>query len=55
MDKEQLQLGASDKFWKLIRVRRSQTTISRAELESRLRIESQRKAEFEKGDVHKNT
>lgn len=33
LDKEQLQLGTSDRFWKLIRERRSQRTISRAELE----------------------
>jgi antitoxin (DNA-binding transcriptional repressor) of toxin-antitoxin stability system len=32
-DKEQLELGTSDKFWKLIRQRRSQGTLSRTELE----------------------
>jgi antitoxin (DNA-binding transcriptional repressor) of toxin-antitoxin stability system len=36
LDEEQLQLGASDKFWKLISERRSQRTISRAELEQRV-------------------
>ena len=33
MDEEQLELGASDKFWNLITERRNQDTISRAELE----------------------
>lgn len=33
MDKEQLELGASDKFWKLITERREQKTISRVDLE----------------------
>jgi len=36
MDEEQLQLGSSDKFWKLITERRTQKTISRAQLEQRL-------------------
>jgi len=36
MDEEQLQLGSSDKFWRLITERRRQQTISRAELERRL-------------------
>ncbi len=36
MDEEQLQLGSSDKFWTLIEKRRTQKTISRAELEQRL-------------------
>lgn len=36
LDKEQLELGTSDKFWKLIRERRSQGTLSRAELEQRI-------------------
>jgi PHD/YefM family antitoxin component YafN of YafNO toxin-antitoxin module len=36
LDKEQLELGTSDKFWKLIRERRSQGTMSRAELEQRV-------------------
>ncbi len=38
LDKEQIGLGTSDKFWKLIRERRSQRTMSRAELEQRVRI-----------------
>ena len=33
MDEEQLRLGSSDEFWKLIKERRTQDTISRAELE----------------------
>lgn len=36
LDKEQLELGTSDKFWKLIRERRSQGTLSRGELEQRV-------------------
>jgi prevent-host-death family protein len=36
MDAEQLQLGSSDKFWRLIEQRRKQKTISRAELEKKL-------------------
>ncbi len=37
MDEEQLQLGSSDKFWKLMAERRTQKTISRAQLEQRLK------------------
>ena len=36
LDKEQLELGTSDKFWKLIRERRSKGTLSRTELEQRV-------------------
>jgi hypothetical protein len=36
LDEEQLQLGSSDRFWTLMRERRGQKTISRAELEARL-------------------
>jgi prevent-host-death family protein len=36
LDLEQIDLGQSDEFWKLIRDRRGQKTISRAELEKRL-------------------
>ncbi|HXU35095.1 MAG TPA: hypothetical protein VN937_01945 [Blastocatellia bacterium] len=36
LDKEQIEFGISDKFWKLIGQRRSQGTLSRAELEQRL-------------------
>jgi antitoxin (DNA-binding transcriptional repressor) of toxin-antitoxin stability system len=37
MDKEQLQLGSSDKFWKLVEKRRKDKVVSRAELEQRLK------------------
>ncbi len=37
LDREQLELGSSDKFWRLIDERRNQRTITRAELERRLR------------------
>lgn len=36
MDLEQIALGHSDEFWQLIHTRRSQKTVSRAELEKRL-------------------
>lgn len=36
LDQEQIQLGTSDRFWKLIGERRSQRTLSRVELEQRL-------------------
>ncbi len=36
MDLEQIALGHSDEFWKLIRERRGQNTMNRAELEERL-------------------
>lgn len=36
MDPEQLELGTSDKFWKLIARRRKQKAISRTKLEKRL-------------------
>ena len=36
LDEEQLQLGSSDKFWKLIETRRGQKTIGRRELEKSL-------------------
>ena len=37
MDEEQLELGASDKFWNLINERRNQDTVSRADLELEIR------------------
>ena len=40
MDEEQLQLSASNKFWKLMAERRGQKTIGRAELEQRLKRRS---------------
>jgi antitoxin (DNA-binding transcriptional repressor) of toxin-antitoxin stability system len=36
MDPEQLELGSSEKFWKLIERRRKQKGISRAKLEKKL-------------------
>jgi len=36
MDKEQLELGSSDKFWGLIAERRAQKPITRAELEQNI-------------------
>jgi len=36
MDPEQLELGSSDKFWKLITRRRRQKGITRAQLEKKL-------------------
>jgi antitoxin (DNA-binding transcriptional repressor) of toxin-antitoxin stability system len=33
MDEEQLQLGSSDKFWRLVAERRTQKTMTRAQLE----------------------
>jgi prevent-host-death family protein len=36
MDLEQIELAQSDEFWKLIRERRGQKTMSRSELEKRL-------------------
>jgi len=36
MDKEQVQLSSSDRFWTLITERRTQKTISRSELEKRV-------------------
>ncbi len=37
MDEEQLELGSSDEFWKLIAERRKEKTITRAELEERIK------------------
>ena len=37
MDEEQVQLGGSEKFWKLIEERRKQKTLSRARLERKLK------------------
>ena len=37
LDEDDLRLAKSDKFWSLIAQRRSQKTISRAELEKRLK------------------
>jgi antitoxin (DNA-binding transcriptional repressor) of toxin-antitoxin stability system len=39
MDLEQVQLGQSDKFWKLVKKWRGQKTLTRLELEKRLKVE----------------
>lgn len=44
MDKEQLDLGSSDKFWRLIQRRRKQKTMTRAELEQKLNPKSKEEA-----------
>ena len=36
MDAEQIQLGRSNAFWKLIKARRGEKTLTRAELERKL-------------------
>jgi antitoxin (DNA-binding transcriptional repressor) of toxin-antitoxin stability system len=40
MDEEQLQLGSSDKFWRLVTERRKQKAMSRSELERRIKAKS---------------
>jgi antitoxin (DNA-binding transcriptional repressor) of toxin-antitoxin stability system len=42
MDEEQLQLGSSDKFWKLIAERRAQKTMTRAQLEQSIKSAGRR-------------
>lgn len=42
MDEEQLQLGSSDKFWRLIAERRTQKTMTRARLEQSIKSASRR-------------
>ncbi len=42
MDAEQLQLGSSDKFWRLITERRAQKTMTRAQLEQKLKKTSRK-------------
>ena len=37
MDEEQVQLGGSEKFWKLIAERRKQKTLSRVRLEQKIK------------------
>jgi antitoxin (DNA-binding transcriptional repressor) of toxin-antitoxin stability system len=39
LDEEQVQLGSSDRFWRLIHERRSEETMSRTELEQKIRSE----------------
>ncbi len=40
MDEEQLQLGSSDKFWRLIAERRTQKTMTRTQLEQSIKSAS---------------
>jgi hypothetical protein len=44
MDEEQLELGSSDKFWKLITARRKEKTISRAALEKAIEARNRSRA-----------
>jgi hypothetical protein len=39
LDEEQLELGTSDPFWELIDARRREKTLTRAELEERIRAQ----------------
>ena len=43
LDREQITLGSSDRFWKLITVRRKEPTISRVALESKLHARTSRR------------
>ena len=38
LDREQIELGASDKFWKLIAKRRKEKTLSRVALERKINL-----------------
>jgi hypothetical protein len=42
LDEEQIQLGASDEFWKLISTRRKEPTLGRSALEKKLKDKQQR-------------
>jgi PHD/YefM family antitoxin component YafN of YafNO toxin-antitoxin module len=42
LDEEQLQLGSSDTFWRLIAERRAQKTMTRAQLEQSIESASRR-------------
>ncbi len=42
LDEEQVQLGTSDKFWKLIAERRKEKTLTRAALERKIKGRSSR-------------
>lgn len=42
LDREQIALGSSPEFWRLIAERRRQPTISRAELDARLKTKKRR-------------
>ena len=43
LDREQIDLGTSEKFWNLMKRRRKQPTISREELERRLKLKERSK------------
>ncbi len=43
LDEEQVQLGSSDKFWKLISQRRKDETVGRAALEEKLKRRTTRR------------
>jgi len=45
LDQEELQLGSSDRFWTLIGERRREKTVSRAELEAKIRADENQEAE----------
>lgn len=53
MDKEQLELGSSDKFWRLIEQRRKQKTISRSELEKKIKSRNSDRRKQKKSPVIK--
>jgi hypothetical protein len=42
MDEEQVALGSSDKFWKLISKRRKEKKVSRAELEKSIKSKARK-------------
>jgi antitoxin (DNA-binding transcriptional repressor) of toxin-antitoxin stability system len=48
MDQEQLDLGSSDRFWKLITARRQEKTISRAALEKAVAARTRPRARSER-------
>jgi len=49
MDEEQLQLGSSNKFWKLIAERRAQKTVSRTRLEQYIKNRIRTSTQMEGG------
>lgn len=55
MDEEQLQLGASGAFWQLIAQRRTQATLSRAELEQKLDLKPRGKVRSAKTNQRRRT
>jgi hypothetical protein len=46
LDEEQLQLGSSSRFWELIRERRAEGALSRAELEQKLSSAGRRRRRY---------